>query len=110
MTEGRQERSSPRAFVRSSHDKRIDLFEVDEASTVRSGSLRNRACRLREEGHSNCLIGVRSRRDSDVQINQRRQPKFDWVSLTSSCTGQDVFCDRRAILRRPIRSGNDCTA
>jgi hypothetical protein len=35
LTEGRQERSSPRAFVRSSHDKRIDLFEVGEASTVR---------------------------------------------------------------------------
>ena len=36
LAEGRQERSSPRAFVRSSHDERIDLFEVGEASTVRS--------------------------------------------------------------------------
>ena len=30
LTEGRQQRSSPRAFVRSSHNKRIDLFEVGE--------------------------------------------------------------------------------
>ena len=35
MTEGRQERSSRMAFVRSSHDKRISLFEVGEASIVR---------------------------------------------------------------------------
>ena len=39
MTEGRQERGSPRAFVRSSHDQRIDLFEVGEASTVRPAHL-----------------------------------------------------------------------
>jgi len=91
VTEGRQERSSPRAFVRSSHDKRIDLFEVGEASTVRPVRLRNRACRLREEGHSNCLIGLRSRRDSDLQSNKRRHPNFDRVSLTSDCNGQDVF-------------------
>jgi hypothetical protein len=58
-----------------------------------------------------CLIGVRSRRDSDLQIDQRRPPKFDGVSLTSGRTGQDVLCDRRArFCGVRIFGGNDCTA
>ena len=75
--------------MRSSHDKRIDLFEVGEASTARPAR-----CATARVGHGKKVTVtacVPSRRDSDLQINQRRQSNFDWVSFTSGCTGQDFF-------------------